>query len=474
MEFVYNIAIDFGASNGKIILSKLNNNKIELEEIHRFSNEPVKLGKRFYWDFLRLFEELKVGLKKISKLDINISSIGIDTWGVDYGLLDKNNNLIGMPLHYRDNRTDGYIEKLDKKIGLSYIYSRTGIEFMNFNTIFQLMSDEYIRNDILKHTESLLFMPNLFNYYLTNKKCNEYTIASTSQLINANTRDWDYEIINKLGINEKILCDLVKPGTIIGKLTKDIMHETGLPEIDVVAVASHDTASAVVGTPLESKNSAFLSCGTWCLLGMEVEEPIINELSQKYNFTNEGGVNTIRFLKNINGLWIIQQLRKSWNEKNNTNIGFPGIITETKRAIRNGANFKIEPNDPSLILPLNMVDTIINYCEEHGQGKPNGIGEIALAAYNGLVDEYKTNIERLEKITGKQIKNIHMVGGGIQDELICKLTANDTKKEVLAGPIEASVLGNILMQLKAIGIIKNLEEGRAIIKNSFKQKQYKK
>lgn len=473
METIYNLAFDFGASSGRLILSKLTNGKLELKEIHRFPNEPVRLGQRFCWDFLRLYEEMKIGLKKVALLNLQISSIGIDTWGVDYGLLDKDNNLIGMPLHYRDNRTEGYIQKADKEIGLSYIYKKTGVEFMDFNTIFQLMSDKDIRPKILKKSKAMLFMPDLFNYYLTGVKCNEYTIASTGQMLNAKKRDWDYELLNELGIDNKILCKLIKPGTIIGKLTKEIMEETGLGAINVVAVGSHDTASAIAGTPLESENSAYLSCGTWCLLGMETKEPIINENSQKYNFTNEGGVeNTICLLKNINGLWIIQQLKKSWNEKNNTNIDFSDIIAETKKAISNHLTFKVKPSDKRFMSPLNMVDAIVEYCEEKGQGKPTGLGEIALAAYNGLVEEYKSNIDKLEIITGKTIKNINMVGGGIQDELLCHLTANKTGKKVLAGPIEASVLGNVLMQLKATNNIKNLEEGRKIIKNSFKQKQY--
>lgn len=472
MDTIYNLAFDFGASSGRLILSELKDNKIELKEIHRFPNEPVRLGTRFCWDFLRLYEELKRGLKKVASLNLNISSIGIDTWGVDYGLLDKDNNLIGIPLNYRDNRTDGYIQKADNQIGLSYIYNKTGIQFMNFNTIFQLMSDKEMRNEILQKADTLLFIPDLFNYYLTGVKRNEYTIASTSQLINAYSRDWDYELIEKLNLNKNLLCELIYPGNVLGTLTKEIQQETGLNDIKVVSVGSHDTASAVAGTPLE-QNSAFLSCGTWCLLGMEVNEPIINEKSYKYNFTNEGGVqNTIRFLKNINGLWIIQQIRKSWNEKNNTNLGFGDIIIETKKAIEKGLNYKADPNDKTFIAPLNMCDAIIDYCKNTNQGVPNGIGEIALAAYNGLIDEYKSNIQSLETITNKNIQTINMVGGGIQDELLCQLTATYTNKTVLAGPIEASVLGNVLMQLKALKVIDSLETGRKIIKNSFEQKQY--
>jgi rhamnulokinase len=470
---VYNLAFDFGASSGRLILSKLQDGKIELEELHRFPNEPVRLGKRFCWDFLRLYEELKTGLKKAAALNIPITSIGIDTWGVDYGFLDKDGNLVGMPLNYRDSRTEGYIEKADKMVGLPYIYEKTGIQFMNFNTIFQILADDDMRPEVLEVADSILLMPDLFNYFLTGVKRNEYTNATTGQLINAKTRSWDFELINNLGINPKLFGELVEPGTVIGQLTKEIMEETGLGPIPVVAVGSHDTASAVAGTPLDSENSAYLCTGTWCLLGMESKEPIINEASQKYNFTNEGGVDhTIRFLKNINGLWIIQQLRKSWNEKHNTNLSFPDIIAQTRAAIEKGQAFRVEPDDPVFMAPLNMADAIVKYCEDHGQGTPEGIGEIALAAYTGLVSEYQENVEKLEIITGKKIDTLHMVGGGIQDQLLCALTAEATGKKVLAGPIEASVLGNVLMQLKAVGEIKSLEEGRKIIKASFTPKQY--
>lgn len=473
MAAVYNLAFDFGASSGRLILSKLEDGKIELKEIHRFPNEPVRLGKRFCWDFLRLYEELKTGLKKAAALNLPISSIGIDTWGVDYGLLDKDGNLIGMPLNYRDDRTEGYIEKADKLVGLPYIYEKTGIQFMNFNTIFQLMSDKDIRPEIVEKAECMLFMPDLFNYYLTGVKCNEYSEASTGQMLNAKERTWDIELLEKLGINTKLLCNLVKPGTVIGKLTEEIKAETGLGDIPVVAVGSHDTASAVAGAPLEDENSAYLCTGTWCLLGMETKEPIINEMSEKYNYTNEGGVEgTIRFLKNINGLWIIQQLRKSWNQKHNTELGFPEIIAETRKAIAAGKKFKVDPNDSSFMAPLNMADAMVEYCQKTGQGTPEGIGEIALAAYTGLTEEYQANIEKLEIITGKTISNINMVGGGIQDQLLCELTAKQTGKKVLTGPIESSVLGNVLMQLKATGNINSLEEGRKIVKASFEQKEY--
>ena len=467
-EAVYNLAFDFGASSGRLILGKYENGKIELEEVHRFANEPVRIGKRIYWDTFRLYHELKTGLKKVAAKKISITSMGIDTWGVDYGLLDKDGNLIGNPINYRDDRTKNSQAEVDEIVPLSEVYNSTGIQFMDFNTIFQLHSDAKTRPEILEKADKLLFMPDLFNYFLTGKKYNEYTIASTGQMLDAKARDWDYELLEKVGIKTSLLNELVKPGTIIGELVDEVVQETGLKGVKVIAVGCHDTASAVAGTPFEEENAAFLSCGTWSLLGMEIEDPLLSKESFDYNYTNEGGVEgKIRFLKNINGLWIMQNLKKNWC----TFIGevsFPDIIKASREA--KNKNYIIDPNDSRFTAPLNMMQEVIGYCEEHGQGTPDGLGEIAMAIYNGLTNEYKTTVQELELITKKTIPCINMVGGGIQDQLLCELTANATGKKVVAGPIEGSVLGNLIVQLKAVGTIESLEEGRKIIKESFEQK----
>lgn len=467
-EIIYNLAFDFGASSGRMILSKFQDGKIELEELHRFSNDPVRIGKNFYWDTFRLYHELKQGLKKAAAKKIPIQSLAIDTWGVDYGLLDKDGNLIGNPVNYRDDRTVGMIEKVDKLIPLKELYASTGIQFMNFNTLFQLCADKEMRPDIYEKAEHILLMPELFGYFLTGKMYNEYTEASTGQLLDARKRDWDFNVIEKCGIKKSLFGPLTKPGTVIGDLIPEVQEETGLSGVKVIAVGSHDTASAVAGTPLEDGNAAFLSCGTWSLLGMELDEPILTEKSFEYNYTNEGGVEgKIRFLKNINGLWIMQNLRKNWCEFE-YDVSFPDIIRASREAKRQ--DFIINPNDPRFTAPYNMMKEVIGYCEEHGQGTPEGLGEIAMAIYNGLTQEYGTTIRNLETITGKTISCINMVGGGIQDQLLCELTAKATGKKVVAGPIEGSVLGNVVMQLKALGAIHSLEEGRQIVKASFEQK----
>lgn len=469
---IVNLAFDYGASSGRLIMSKFDGEKIELEEIHRFSNDPVTLKGTFYWDFLRLFHEMKAGLKKAANKKVKISSIGIDTWGVDYGLLDEKDNLLGNPVHNRDKRTETALKEIEEG-GISFkeIYDVTGIQYMALNTLFQLHAEKKYNSHILDKAKTLLFMPDLFTFFLTGEKHAEYTIASTAQMIDAKSRNWAMDLLKKLELPTEILQDIIGPGTIAGYLTEDIQKEADLPAIPVVAVGSHDTASAVAATPLYSKDSAYLSCGTWSLLGMEIDEPIINEKSLQYNFTNEGGVeNKIRFLKNINGLWIIQNLRKVWSEKVQP-VSFPDIIAAAKAA--ENKHFIIDPNDSSFLAPLNMAEAIVKYCEEKGQGTPEGLGEIAMAVYNGLTQEYKANVEALEKITGKTVDVINMVGGGIQDQFLCKLTANITGKTVLAGPVEASVLGNILMQLMALGEIKSLEEGRRIIRNSFEVRKFR-
>ncbi|SHH42853.1 rhamnulokinase [Clostridium grantii] len=470
MEKIISLAFDFGASSGRAIVSTFDGEKIELEEVHRFLNEPVIMGSHIYWDTFRLFHDLKQGLKKASSKFGKIHSIGIDTWAVDYGLLDENDNIIGMPIHYRDTRTEGMMEKVKQNMSLENIYDITGIQFMELNTVYQLMADKKFRPHIIEKAKTLLLMPDLFNYYLTGKKYNEYTNASTTQMLDAKSKKWSKELIEKLDLPYDILQEIIEPGNIIGNLTKEVQAELEVDSIPVVAVGSHDTASAVCGAPLEGNDSVYLSCGTWSLLGIESKKPIISGDSARYNFTNEGGVeDTIRFLKNINGLWLLQQLRKSWSERVEE-IGFPDIIKAVLQV--ENKDFIIDPNHESFMAPHNMIEAIQNYCVENNQGKPEKLGELAIAAYNGLTSEYKKVVECIEEIAGESISTINMVGGGIQDKFLCQQTANVTGKKVLAGPIEASVLGNIVMQLKAIGAIETLEQGRKIIKNSFETEKF--
>lgn len=459
------LAFDYGASSGRLMLCTYDGDKIDLKEIHRFPNEPVWMAGHFYWDMPRLFHEMKVGLRKAAQMDVEIAGIGIDTWGVDYGYLDADGRLISNPFCYRDPKNAIGMKELDEAHDFAEFYKIAGLQKEDFNSAYQLYYDVKHRPYILEVADTFLFMPDLFAYLLTGEKVCEYTIASTSQLLDAKKRDWSEEIMDMVGVPKRIFPKLVKPGTVIGTLTDAVMEETGMGPVPVIAVGCHDTASAVCGAPIESENSVFLSSGTWSLIGMEIDEPIINEKSLAYNFTNEGGVeNTIRFLKNITGLWIIQNLKKKWNQTQ-PEIGYPEIIAAAKAAEK--THWVIDPDDDRFTAPMNMVKEVQDYCEEHGQGRPETMGEIALAAYNGLGEKYRKNIEGMEDVTGKTVDVINMVGGGTQDKFLCQMTATKTGKKVLAGPIEAAVLGSVLMQMKATGQLTSLKEGRDIIKRSF-------
>ncbi len=457
------LALDFGASGGRLMLGKFENKKIEITEIHRFANEPVSLHNHLYWDFLRLIHEIKVGLKKAAALNIKIDSIGVDTWGVDYGLIDKNGYLISNPLHYRDSRTDGIYEKAEKYLSLNEIYKESGIQHMQLNTIYQLLAEQ--DSEIYKISDKILLMPDLFNYFLCGVMKNEYTEATTSQLVNPKTKKWNYELMDKFNINKDLFGEIVFPGTILGNLTEEFESECGLSDVKVIAVGGHDTASAVAATPLADENSAFLSSGTWSLLGKELDAPIVSDESMKYDFTNEGGVeNKITFLKNITGLWIIQQLKKQWD----TEISFPDIISAARAELKNSESekFIIDVNAPEFTLPPNMPQAIREHCEAKGLGTPKNLGQHAIGVYRGLAKEYKRVLADLKNITKTEISTINIVGGGARDELLCEMTEEATGCKVVRGPIEAAVVGNILMQLKALGEIENLEEGRKIVLSS--------
>ncbi|MDF2613178.1 MAG: Carbohydrate kinase [Clostridia bacterium] len=464
------IAIDLGASSGRLILGSMEEGKLRLEEIHRFPNEPVYLGNTFYWDFMRIFHEIKQGLKKAAKLkDVEITSIGIDTWGVDGAWLDKEGKLLTNPVHYRDHRTSEIMDDFYTKITDSKLYDITGIQKMSFNTVYQLYHDFKTSEVVRTLGDKWLFMPDLIAYFLTGSTFNEYTIASTGALLDAAKREYSKELFDTLGMPIDKMQKLVMPGTVVGTLTNLIQEETGLGDVKVVAVGSHDTASAVAGSPLESENEVYLCCGTWCLMGMELSDPIMNEISKDFNITNEGGVEgTIRYLKNINGLWFLQQLRKVWNERG-LNLSFPDIIAAVKNS---DSEYAVDAKDDRFMAPLDMEKEIIAYCNETYGVTLTEVGDIAKAAYNGLGNLYKEVLEAFEKLTGKDISIIRMVGGGIQDQYLCQKVADITGKKVVAGPIEASCIGNMLMQMKALGDIESLAEGRNIVKVSFDQKVY--
>lgn len=461
------LAFDFGASSGRAMLATFDGEKIKLEEKHRFSNDPVLVNGSFHWDVLRLFHEIKQGILKCANSgDRDIDSIGIDTWGVDYGLLDKNGKLLGNPYHYRDTRTDGMYEEAFKLVPKEEIYENTGIAFNWFNTLFQLLSAKLSDDAALKAADKLLFMPDLFNFFLTGEKKCEYTIASTSQMFDSKTHKWSKDMLDKMGIPSDLFADMVYPGEKVGVLKAELAEELGVGQIPVVAVASHDTGSAVASVPVEKdEDFIYISSGTWSLMGVELAKPMVTPDALKYNFTNEGGVNkTIRFLKNIMGLWLVQESRRQW-EREGTLLSFDELEKQAREAVPFSS--LINPDYEKFQTPGNMPKRIREYCQKTGQKVPETKGEIIRCIAESLAFKYREVIEGMETVTGKKYDVINIVGGGIKDKMICEFTANATGRKVSAGPVEATSIGNVMLQGIAMGAIADLDAGRRIIKNSF-------
>ena len=467
------LAFDFGASSGRAMLFEYDGEKLKIDEIHRFSNDPVTVGGSMYWDFLRLFFEVKQGiLKCINSGNGDISAIGIDTWGVDYAFFDKNGKMLGNPHHYRDTRTQGLIDKLAGKLGgKEYIYNKTGIQFAELNSLYQMYSSLLDGDPTLDAADKVLFAPDIFNYFLTGVMKNEYTMASTSQLLDPYTKNWCGELIKKVGLPEKIFGDIIMPGTVIGTLSDEICEELGCPKIPVIAVGAHDTASAVASVPVtEGDDYVYISSGTWALLGVENDKPLINETAMKFNFTNEGGVgNKIRFLRNIMGLWIIQESRRQW-QREGKDYSFNDLEQQAWQA-KPFASL-IDPDYSAFGVPGNMPKRIKEFCEKTGQTVPETPGDVIRCAAQSLAFKIAMSVDGMEETLGRKINKIHMVGGGIKDSMVCKFTANASGRPVIAGPVEATSTGNAVMQLIALGKIKDLKEARQIIKNSFPVKVY--
>lgn len=464
------LAIDLGASSGRGIIGNFDGEKITLKEIHRFSNDPVMLPTGFYWDTLRILFEIKTAILNASH-DGGVDTIGIDTWGVDYGYLDKNGALLSNPYNYRDVRTDGIQDYVFENIApLSEIYGVTGIQSLNLNTIYQIAADLRDHPWVVENAETMLFMPDLLGYMLTGEKKTEYTIASTGAVLDAKKRSYANELLEKFGFPSKLNCEIVEPGTKLGKLLTAIEEETGNTGACVIKVASHDTASAVLAVPAENEDFLYISSGTWSLMGIESKTPVINELSAKYNFTNEGGVfGTIRILKNIMGLWIEQESRRQW-----TREGTKYTFDELSEMALASKPFRcfIDPDDQIFATAGNMPKRICDYCEKTGQYVPQNVGEIVRCIFESLSLKYRWTAEKLEELTGRKYPVINIVGGGTKEEMLSQFTADATHRKVCAGPVEATALGNIAMQCIASGEIKDMWEARRIIRNSTDIKEY--
>ena len=461
------LAFDFGASSGRAMLGEWKNGKIELREIHRFSNDPVFVGETLYWDILRLFHEIKQAII-IAVREGGFDSIGIDTWGVDFGLLDKKGQLLTNPVNYRDLRTDGEDKLVE--IPFSEIYSHSGIQFLRFNTIYQLHYLFREEKEVMKLCDKILMIPDLFAYFLTGVKRCEYTNASTTGLLDPATKEWDILLCEKVGINTKILPEMISAGEIYGNIRPELAKELGCGEVPVIAVATHDTASAVVSVPEPEKDFVFISSGTWSLFGTENQTHIINEDTLAENFTNESGYGkTTRFLKNIMGLWLIQQSR-AWWRRTEPDLSFGDMEREALNSKAFG--YFVDVDHPSFELPGNIPEAIKNYCEATSQGVPADRGETVRCIYESLAMKYRVAFEKLQRLTGKKYECIHIVGGGIKDTLLCQLTANATSITVIAGPAEATAMGNVCVQLIALGEFEDLRAARSAVKDSVEPKIY--
>jgi rhamnulokinase len=459
------LAVDLGAGSGRVLAGEFDGKRIELHELNRFDNTPVQLPSGWHWNITELYQNILEGLKKASEIYGNSPiSIGIDTWGVDYGLFDKDGRMLGMPYQYRDHRTDGMMDIAFSKVPKQAIYDATGIQFMFFNSIFQLLSEVETKNPAFDLAEDLLFIPDLLGYWLTGKKTQERSFASTTQLYNPKLKDWDYTLIEKLGLPSKLFKEISDPGDVLGPLRAEVANSTGLNHTKVITVAGHDTASAVAAVPSQAKTPAFLSSGTWSLMGLELKEPIINAQSFADAFTNEIGINqTVRFLKNICGLWLIQESKRYWlAEGQDVPYGkMAGLAAEAKpfRSL-------INPDDPRFIEAGGMPDKIKAFCQETGQPVPESKGEIIRCIYESLALRYAQVWDSLIQYVDQAPSSLHIVGGGCQDSLLNQFAANAIGVTVAACPVEATGLGNIMAQMLADGSINNISEGRTIVLNS--------
>ena len=461
----YYLAVDIGASSGRHMLASMKDGKMQLEEVYRFPNGMDNKNGTLCWDVDRLITEIKNGLKKCKEIGKIPVSMGIDTWGVDYVLLDKDDNILGDTVGYRDSRTEGMDEKVYEVIPQDDLYARTGIQKQIFNTIYQLMAVKESHPEYLEQAETILMIPDYFNFLLTGVKMNEYTEATTGQLISPKTNDWDYELIDMLGYNSKMFRPVSMPGTVVGDFTEDVQKEVGF-NCTVVLPATHDTGSAVLAVPTNDDDAVYISSGTWSLMGIERKEADCSMESMKANFTNEGGYDhRFRYLKNIMGLWMIQSVKKEFTE----DLSFAEIC---EMASKETIPSIVDCNDDCFLAPRSMIEAVQKFCRDTDQPVPETVGEISSVIYNSLAKCYGDTVEEIEAITGKKYSTIYVVGGGSNAEYLNELTAKYTGRKVSAGPSEATAIGNIIVQMLHDGVFASLPEARTCGKESFDVKMY--
>ncbi len=458
------LAIDLGASGGRGIVGEYENGRLTLREVHRFESTPALLADGWHWDIIDILKNIKLAMTEAARIygKDGIDSMGIDSWGVDYGLLDKNGALIHTPFHYRDLRTDKYQPEIDALISRRDVYGKNGLQFMNFNTLYQLYAHFHDSPYIKDCADCFLMIPQLLAYFLTGEKSCEYTLASTTGLVNAKTREWDTELMDALGIPSRIFPKISEAGTALGRVKADVVEETGL-DVEIVHVASHDTASAVCALPEFDGESIYISSGTWSLMGVLLDEPMVTGESFECNFTNEGNPERkIRFLKNIMGMWLIQQARRVWN-KDGVKRGYGEIAEKAQSSRYEGF---IDPDFKAFSVICDMPAEVKKYCADTLQSVPESEGDVARCIYESLALKYRENVELIERLTGKHYDAIQIVGGGTNNKLMNGFTANATGKKVIAGPVEATATGNVLMQMIHGGDIKSIKEGSAVVSAS--------
>jgi rhamnulokinase len=465
------LAIDLGASSGRVMAGRFDGRRLRLEEVHRFGNAGCHLPDGWHWEITGLFAEIKKGLAAAgARYGRALVSAGVDTWGVDYGLLDGRGRLLGLPYMYRDDRTAGVPERVFRRVSRARVYAITGVQSMFFNTLYQLCAERASQSVALAQARHLLFTPDLLHYWLSGRMANEYTIASTSQMLDARRRTWARGLIRRLGLPGRLFGDLVEPGTELGPLRPVFQKELGLGRLRIVVPGSHDTASAVAAVPAEGADFAYLSSGTWSLLGAERERPLLTPEAMALNFTNEGGVGgTIRLLKNITGLWLLQECRRVWNER-----GAGLAFTDIERRASRARPFRsiIDPDDPAFGAPGDMPARIAAFCRRTRQPVPAGPAETGRVVYESLALRYRNVFDKLVRLTGRDYATLHIVGGGSQNHLLNQLAADAVQRPVVSGPAEATAIGNILLQMKAAGDIGSLAEGRALVRASFPTRTY--